>query len=401
AFYQLVLFPAMACALVNELYFTAAKNDLYYRQGRAATNAAADRVRQLFSQDTSLMGYYNRDFAGGKWNHFMDQSHLGYTSWADPPVNSLRAINLKQIDLPAGAKLGVAVEGSDEAWPGSENIPVLPEFNSFTDKDHYIDIFNSGNTSFEFSALSENPWIKISKQNGNISDEERIHVSIDWDKAEQGHTSGTISIYGAGAVVNVKVQAFKPDQPLPGSVDGFVEGEGVVSIEAEHFLINTISGNRSWSRINDYGHTLSAMRANAPADAPPASPGKDSPCLEYKIYFFSTGAFEVKPIFSPTLNFMPGRGLQYAVSFDDQPAQIITLVPDNYNPQNRNTDWEKSVSDNMRISVSKHSISSPGYHILKIWMVDPGVILQKIIIDTGGLKPSYLGPPESFHGNIK
>ena len=33
-------------------------------------------------------------FANGKWDHFMDQTHLGYTSWNDPPHNSLRAIKL-------------------------------------------------------------------------------------------------------------------------------------------------------------------------------------------------------------------------------------------------------------------------------------------------------------------
>jgi hypothetical protein len=400
-FYQLILFPVKACAIVNELYVTAGKNDLYSRQGRTSTNEMANHVRQLFSQDTSMMGYYNRDFAGGKWNHFMDQSHLGYTSWADPPANTLRAINLKQIDPVAGAKMGLAIEGSEDAWPGSEAIPQLPAFDVYTNKTHYIEIFNRGSTPFEFFVSADNPWVIISKKTGVINDEERILISADWDKAGEGEITGVITVSGAGTTVNVKVQAFKPAEPLPSSIDGYAESEGVVSIEAEHYFNNIGSGNRNWSRIDNYGHTLSAMRANAPADAPPASPGKDSPCLEYKIYFFNTGTFEVKPVFSPTLNFMPGRGMHYAISFDDQPAQTITLVPEDYNAQNRNTDWEKSVSDNARLSASNHSISSHGYHTLKIWMVDPGVVIQKIVINTGGLKPSYLGPPESYHGKTK
>jgi hypothetical protein len=400
AFYQLILFPVKASAIVNDLYFTAGKNDLYFRQGRSSTNKMADRVRELFSQDTSLMGYYNRDFAGGKWNHFMDQSHLGYNSWADPPSNSLRAISLKQIEPQSGAKMAISVDGSDEVWPDSVNIPSLPEFDIYTSKSHYIDIFNLGDKPYEFSASSDNPWITVSRKNGNITDEERIQVSVDWEKAGKGHTTGTLTISGTGTTVNVTVKAFNPDLPLSSTVDGFVESEGVVSIEAEHYSKNVAEGNRSWSRIENYGHTLSAMRAFAQPDAPPAVAGKDSPCLEYKVYFFTTGTIEVRPVFSPTLNFMPGRGLQYAVSFDDQPAQTMTLVPENYNAQNRNADWEKSVSDNSRISVSIHNISSSGYHTLKVWMVDPGVVIQKIVINTGGLRPSYLGPPESFHGKL-
>jgi hypothetical protein len=142
------------------------------------------------------------------------------------------------------------------------------------------------------------------------------------------------------------------------------------------------------------------MRAISDVNAIPATPGKDSPCLEYKMYLFSTGTFDIISAFSPTLNFIAGRPLQYAISFDNEPPQIITLVPEDYNAQNRNTDWEKTVSDNARYSHSKHTINTPGYHILKIFIVDPGVVLQKIIVNSGGLRPSYLGPPESFYRAI-
>ena len=74
----------------------------------------------------------------------------------------------------------------------------------------------------------------------------------------------------------------------------------------------------------------------------------------------------------------------------------MTLVPANYSAQNGNADWETSVKDSARVVKTKFTLSSPGYHTLKIWMLDPGVVLQKLMVDLGGVKPSYLGPPESY-----
>jgi hypothetical protein len=396
AFYQLVLFPVKACALVNELYVTAGKNDLFSKQGRASTNDMAAKTRALFQADTTLMGFFNRTFANGKWNHFMDQAHLGYTSWADPPFNSLNAIKLKEIVVPVISKMGVAVESSDGVWPGREKPAVLPEFDVFNNQIHYIDIFNKGKTPFNFTIEASGDWIKISESTGKVEKERRIWINVEWEKVRQEKSPGTIKITGDGTIIFVNIRAFKPTEITPTQLNGFVEGEGVVSIEAEHFTGNIEAGDRRWVRIEDYGHTLSGMRANSVADAPPAKPGQDSPCLEYQMYLFNTGKFDVISTFSPTLNFMAGRALQVAVSFDDETPQIIILVPETYNAQNRNTDWEKTVRDNARHITSVHTIAKPGYHTLKIWMIDPGVILEKVVVNTGGLKPSYLGPPESY-----
>jgi hypothetical protein len=36
-----------------------------------------------------------------------------------------------------------------------------------------------------------------------------------------------------------------------------------------------------------------------------------------------------------------------------------------------------------------------GEHVLRVYMVDAGVVLDKIVVDLGGLRRSYLGPPET------
>jgi hypothetical protein len=172
-------------------------------------------------------------------------------------------------------------------------------------------------------------------------------------------------------------------------------------MEAEHFTKKTGSGSDRWIRIEDYGHTLSAMRAVSPADAPPATPGRSAPCLEYRMYLLDTGTVQVEGRFGASLNFRPGRGLRYAVSFDDEAPQIVTLVPPEYSAQNGNRDWERVVEDNGRCATSTHRIPHRGYHTLKFWMVDAGVVLEKIVVNCGGVRPSYLGPPESFHRLVK
>ncbi|MGD1044572.1 MAG: glycosyl hydrolase 115 family protein [Bacteroidota bacterium] len=401
AFYELVLFPTKASALVNELYLVAGENALYAKQGRASTNDMAAQCRSLFQADTSLMGYFNRTFADGKWNHFMDQTHLGYTNWQDPPQNSLRAIKLTEIAIPDTAMMGVAIDGSDSVWSGSQGEAVLPMFDVFNQQHHYIDIFNKGTISFEVNAIASDSWIILSDAKATVEKDKRLWVSVDWSKVSKGTANGTIALTGINSTVAVKVNAFNPAEVTRESLKGFVEGEGCVSIEAEHYTKKTDVDSRRWIRIEDYGHTLSAMRAVSPPYIIEDTLGKNSPSLEYQMYLFSTGEFDVTVILSPTLNFMPDHALRFAISIDDETPQIVTIVPEHYSAQNGNRDWEKSVADNARYSHTTYTITKLGYHVLKIWMVDPGVVLQKLIVNTGGVKPCYLGPPESFHRAVR
>ena len=397
AFYQLVLFPVKASALVNALYFAAGRNALYARQGRASANAMAEETRRLFQADLNLMDDYNHTFAGGRWDHFMDQPHFGYTGWRDPPRNSLQAIPLIELAIPEPATMAVTMEGSEAAWPGTGEPARLPQFDSLNRQRFFIDVFNRGQAPFDFTVTPGAPWLVLSATQGTVGQDQRLWVSVDWDQAPAGTTAGTVKIAGAGLELAVNVEAFKPAEVTRDTLNGFVEGNGCVSIEPEHYTKRTEAGANHWMKIDDYGRTLSGMRAEAPVDAPAATPGKDSPCLEYRMYLFSAGAAEVTAITSPVLNFIPDRPVRYAVSVDDEAPQVVTLVPAGRKAVGEGQrDWEKSVADNAHYGHSHHTLAQPGYHTLKIWMVDPAVVMQKLIVDLGGLKPSYLGPPESF-----
>ena len=395
AFYQLVLFPIKASALVNELYFAAGRNALFAQQGRASAKDWATVTRTLFQKYLDLVAEYDAS-AGGKWTHFMDQPVLGYTTWRDPPKNNLDHLKLVEPAVPAAAALGGPVEGSIVA-AGSD--ARLPQFDAFNRQKHFIDVFNRGSGPLEFTATTGEPWIQLSAAGGSLGEDQRLWVGVDWSKVPAGNATGTVKISSGGADVLVRVEAVNPSAITRDTLEGFVEANGSVSIEPEHFTRATEAGANHWFKVGDYGRTLSGMKAWGPVDAPSATPGKESPCLEYRMYLFTASEAEVTAITAPTLNFIPDRGVRYAVSFDDEAPQVVTLVPADWKAVGEGRkDWEKSVADNAHFGRSKHRILAPGYHTLKIWMIDSAVVMQKLIVDLGGLKPSYLGPPESFRG---
>jgi len=397
AFFELVLYPAKASEQVNDLYITTAKNRLYAGQGRASANDLAAQATALFNADADLSACYNHALANGRWDHMMDQTHIGYSSWQEPRQNVMPRVT--QIEVPTNAEMGVAIEGSSSAWPGDSEAPVLPGFDIFNQPHRFIDIFNKGQKPFEYSAIAGAPWIVLSANKGTIEKEQRLWVSVDWNKAPRDMANSFVTIAGAGTnAVTVKVDSFNPSEPGRDSLKGFVEADGCVSMEAAHYTKKTGAGPVQWEEIPGLGRTLSAM-AIFPVTAPSVTPPENSPCLEYQMYLFNTGEVEVEAIIDPTLNFVQGRGLRYALSFDDQPPQIVTAVPENYTARDGNRDWETTVKDSVRQVKTTFTLAHTGYHTLKFWMVDPGVVLQKIVVNTGGVKPSYLGPPESYRGS--
>ena len=385
AFYQLVLHPVTACANLNELYLAVAKNRQAAAHGRASANDWAEKARQLYQKDADITNYYHTRLANGKWGHMMAQTHIGYTYWQQPEKNAMPEV--KEISFAELAEMGVSIEGSGEFITEGTFPATLPELDAISKQPVYIDLFNRGKQPFDFQISTGQPWLKAEPTSGKVEKELRIWLSADWSKVPVGKHEVVLTIkQSGGKEVLVKVPVFNPELK---SFTGFVESNGFVSIEAEHFSRNIPANNVKWEVIPDLGRTLSGMKP-FPVTAKPQVPGQSSACLEYDIYLFQDGKVDVNLYLSPTLNYFNDGGTELAVSFDDEAPVIL-----NMNKNNQERIWEGWVSNNINQVVSSHQLIKPGKHTLKVWMVDPGVVLQKIVVRTGNEKSSYLGEPES------
>lgn len=273
AYFELIGHPVTATAIVNALYIEAARNQRLAKQNDPAANDAAAEVHKLFAEDAALSARYNHDLAGGKWNHMMDQVHLGYTKWFDPPANQL---------------------------------PPL--------------------------------------------------ASVSGGKTHQSTA-----------------------KPASGM-------QGVIAIDAAQFATRS-DGLMRWQVIDGDGRTEKAITAlpDDPDHLPDVATLEGAPALQYHLK--ASGKVTVHVDAAPTIASMPGRGQRYAIAFDNEKPQIIDLAADH-----SQSAWEKGVSDNRHSGISRHVLKA-GEHTLTIRAVDPGIMLDKIVIDMGGLKPSYLGPP--------
>jgi hypothetical protein len=410
AFYQLVLHPVLALSTFTELQVTVARNRLYATQGRAATNDLADSARRLFARDAEITRFYNDTLAGGKWSHMMDQTHIGYTYWQEPPRNVMPRVDV--IQLPTAAEMGVAVveqnrpapprrAGPGGPPPGAFGPPqlALPTFDPYQQQTYHLDVYNRGRTAFAFAASADQPWVVVTPARGTVDREQRLAVRVDWSRAPAGTSRVPITVTGPGgsrAVVQAVVQ--NPESPRREAVTGFVQGNGYVSMEAEHYTRAVDGSGVRWQRVPYLGRTLSGMTPS-PAVSPARTPGGSSPRLEYRMTLFDSGEVKVHAYLSPTHNVAGGQGLRYAVSIDDEAPQIVNLHADGWSGSRTdgNRAWEQAVADNVKILTSTHRVARPGVHVLKFWMVDPAVVLQKLVVAGGELPQSYLGPPESFH----
>lgn len=380
AFYELVLFPIRAADLVNQKVLHAERSRLWAEQGRAATNELAAAAKGADQALRDEIAFYNRENAEGKWNYMfnpMDTSEL--PRWAHETQSIFLRAKTSEYAPPAEAGLGVAVEG--HATPADEHSNnVLPAFNRATDRRRFIDVFNTGSSPLAWTATTNKPWVLLSHSKGE--GDARLEVAIDWANAPHGEDlSASIAIAGAGATRAVGLEAHNPDglnlDTLP---EAFLD-YGQLHIEAEAFAARQDSasgtGWRQVSKATASGDGMALQPVTAPSLDPSNLP-PDTPALSYEFHTFAPGPAQIEVRCLPTHRITSDHpGLRYAISVNDEAPQILDLHANEYTPA-----WNANVLRAYSSGVSEHLLASPGRQVITLRMVDPGIVIDQIIIQT-------------------
>ena len=395
AFYQLVYYPLRGAELMNRMTLGGQRNRWYARQGRAATNAVRDEVQRCYDSLQVITRGYN-SLLGGKWNHMMSmrQNYDGVSAYFNLP-------HLATHDAAGAPRLALQVAGEDVT--GARAFHALPAFDNYLRRTYPVEIYNRGGGTLAWTAHASEPWVVLSKSAGKTADEERITVGIDWEKAPSGNAVPAQIVFRAGEQSEkVLVSLFNPTAPSRAELRGiYVENNGCVSIPAAGCHRVRENDRIKITAVEDLGIEGPALQLGDPTAPLQIFRSRDVPCAEYDFYAFDAGSVDVYTYVLPTFPLHADRDFRigentntdtkYSVQIDDW----ALATPSSSHVEYAQV-WFESVLRNCAVNKSTLHIDKPGRHTLRIRVGDPGIVLQKIVLDFGGMKRSYLGPQSTL-----
>lgn len=370
AFFQLVYYPLKGASLYNHEMLIGQKNRWYAKQGRAMTNVLADEVKLYHDSLATLTADYN-NLLEGKWNGMMTAPGF---------LPKVQLSPTQSITLPGIAEMALYVEGQTS---NTVQKLTLPEFSPYFDENHYFEIYNKGTVPINWEAKVTEPWIQLDTDRGEVKMQVRVYVSINWDLVpDQNRSEGEIIVSDGIHSKNIQVSAIRP-AGNPKLV--FIENDGAIGIDPTAFHRKTEEGGIQFQVIDGLGYVNSSLQlGNAKYDS-----GEGSH-VEYDFYTSTAGEITIYTYMLPLFAKDKAHGTAYGIQVDEQEYMINSNDVKEYS-----NEWAGNVIRNSAINKTKVVLDKSGKHSLKLYCIDPGMIVQKIVIDLGGLKDSYLGPNTS------
>ena len=217
AYYELVLFPIQAMQNIYEMYYSVAMNQK--ATAPQEINYWADRVETLYERDSLLCAFYNHELANGKWNHMMDQKHIGYRIWQEPRMQVMPEVRRSDgqphlCHLESGGYISIEAVNNTELSGGVTLIPRLGKTEGaltvLPAKEHNENAYAEFEIQTESSGKAELNVYLAPTLNFNAGKGLRYAVSVDGGEEQvvnfNGHYQGELGPWQAASIIVSKAE---------------------------------------------------------------------------------------------------------------------------------------------------------------------------------------------------
>lgn len=367
AFFELFAYPISGAAMLNEYQLLAKRSMVSASRGDSlAAMTDAHRVEQMFKELNQWTNHYNKEIRNGKWDCFFNWQpyHWFRSEKIDPPIctpqifegvrkaPAPRFIPVSEALSAQGAIISCEREGEIPIWMKALtpvcNFSKAPEDNVFCH-------VNTANDSFDASATPINnvwhsPWIgPMWSRVGTI------HL-------KKGQNKITVTDLKPGANIKKIFIGLWPPYPT----------EPRLRLAACNYQKAHNAQNSQIETVAGLGYTDGVTVL--PYDTPSYNSVEDAPYVEYTVELQANDTqIEIRTL--PTLHVYEGREARYAVTLGNSAPAIFSIHEGDFT-----SEWRLNVLRGYASRTIDIPSSSAGKQSVRIYFLDPGIVLQDICI---------------------
>ncbi|MCT2537493.1 glycosyl hydrolase 115 family protein [Aquibacillus koreensis] len=398
-YFSLVYYPAVGNLNLQKMWLLTTKNHYDAKLRKMEANKLSEQIKGCFKKDRELVEQFHT-IDDGKWFGMGLSEHIGFIHWNEEEAQYPILMNVLPANKP---RMVVTIDGTERFCEGPEwhdNKLYLNDFLQPDIEEASFTISSVSDLDAEYEITCETKWLTCSKTSGSLDGKEKTKEDIDVKidrSAMNGETEGRIVVKMSIGTCEIIVNATNEDfSEYPKMT--FVDTNGYISIEAEHFSQRKDTTNQQgdinrFKVLEGYGKTRSAVKAFPTTSYYTA--GDDAPYLEYQFVVQEAGNYELEFYMQPSNPVAKDNTIYCGIQVNTDDINIENVLPEGYRVGG--DDWAEGVLDNIHKHVSKINCKE-GLNTLRIHAVSPGFVLEKLVIYPDGKKPanSYLGPTETY-----
>lgn len=399
AYFELVYYPAVASANVAKMQILSGLNEYFYGKGSSLANVYGEQLQESIELDKTLEYTYNNEIpgVGDKWKNMMSSPHVGYVTWDSKGWSYPQVKDLQFPDSEDNGMI-VTLQNQDAAYKDGEC--ALDPFTSVNKETYTVTVSNSGATSFDYTVAADADWIKLSKTSGKVAAGDTFEVSVDWDKVKSD-ASGTVTVKGAvsSGSAEVKIQVSAKVYDVSSLEDHtYVYANGYASMLAGGYVNSGDgAGGISCGVIHNYGKMGQSAKA-FPSNFCFADDVESAPYMEYKVFVEQAGTYKFTVYAAPSNNVdRDDVAIRYGVSVNGGSTEVVNMLDSSkFAAGEYSGSWAGDVAANGRKKATSVTLEA-GVNTIRVYAVDPTLVLQKLVVSEKDVLASHLGPEESYY----